>query len=141
MLRRADVADLTAIMRIARKGFTGDDRFGLVYLVKLLAMPGTECWVEDAGVGVVRGFILIQKFAAGTIVRLIATDPGCRKQGVGKTLLSVVKAPAGAWVRVENEASRTLFARDGWTVSVPTWAEPKRPTKHTGDWVFFLKGA
>lgn len=142
MIREAVPADLVSIMRIARQGFTGDDRFGTVWFIKKLAEPGTECWVEDAGVGVIRGFIVLQKYAAGTIVRLIGTDKGCRRSGVASALLHETvthkDAQAGAWVRVENTASRGTFERAGWKISVPTWAEPKKPVTHTGDWVFYV---
>lgn len=140
MIRPAVPADIVSIMRIARQGFVGDDRFGTVWFVKKLAEPGTECWVDDAGVGMIRGFIVLQKYLPeGVIVRLIGTDRGCRRQGVALTLLSTVdtKVPAGAWVRVENEGSRATFAKAGWKVSVPSWAEAKKPEKHTGEWVYF----
>ena len=142
MIRAAVPADLVSVMRIARQGFTGDDRFGTVWLVKKLAEPGTECWVEDAGIGVIRGFIVIQKYEAGTIVRLIGTGLGFRKQGVGLALLTALtdrKVPIGAWVRSENIASQKTFEKAGFKVAVPTWAEPKKPVRHTGDWVFFVK--
>lgn len=140
MIRPAVPADLSTVMRICRQGFRGDDRFGTVWLVKKLAEPGTTCYVDDAGIGVVRGFIILQKYEAGTIVRLIGTDSGCRKQGVGSALLSGAvdpRVPHGAWVRVENEASQQLFRKAGWKIAVATWAEPKKPKDHTGDWVFF----
>lgn len=141
MIRPARPADIVSIMRIARQGFTGDDRFGTVWFVKKLAEPGTTCLVDDAGVGFIRGFIVLQKYDDGNIVRLIGTDGGCRSKGTGSALLSRVAGPAGAWVREENMASRRMFEKNGWAVSVPSWAEPKKPSAvHTGNWLFFAKG-
>lgn len=141
MIRTAVPADLTAVMRIARQGFTGDDRFGTVWLVKLLAYPGTVLYVDDAGVGVIRGFMVVQSYAAGDIVRLIATDKGFRQQGVGRALLDVLpRKPVGAWIRSENTGSQALFAGAGFTVGAPKWTEAAKPERHTGDWIFYTRG-
>lgn len=140
MIRDAVPADLTAVMRIARQGFHGDDRFGVVWLIKVLAQPGTRMVVEDAGVGVIRGFLLTQTYAAGTMVRLIAVDPGARNQGIAKTLLSSLPDhQCGAWIRRENEASQRTFAAAGFKVATATWSEAKKPERHTGDWVFYAR--
>lgn len=140
-IRTAVPGDLTAVMRIARQGFTGDDRFGTVWLIKKLAEPGTRLMVDDPGCGVIRGFLLTQTYDLGCIVRLIATEKGFRGQGVALGLAKTVTGPAGAWVRVENTASRKTFEKAGWTLAVEGWAEAKRPEKHSGDWVFYTKGA
>lgn len=142
MIRKAVPADLVSIMRIARQGFVGDDRFGTVWFIKKLAEPGTECWVEDAGVGVIRGFIVLQEYPLGTIVRLIGTDKGCRRSGVASALIRETVSKdtlTGAWVRAENVASRGTFERAGWKISVTSWAESKKPAAvHSGNWVFFV---
>lgn len=138
-IRRATPGDLAAVLRIADGGFFGDDPFEAKWLIDKLAEPGTVLQVDDAGVGCVRGFLLTQKYAAGTVIRIIAVDPQFRRQGVGTGMLARVKGKAGAWVRVENAASRGMFERAGWVQSVPLWREAFKPADHSGDWVYFAK--
>lgn len=136
-IRKAVPGDLAACLQINTDGFTGDDPFDAAWLVAKVAEPGTTLFVDDAGVGVVRGFLLTQRYDLGTIVRIIAVGAQFRRQGVGSGLLGKVKHPAGAWVRKENKASRGMFGKAGWVEAVPHWEEATKPASHSGGWVFY----
>lgn len=137
-IRRATPGDLAAVLKINSEGFVGDDPFDAAWLVAKLAEPGTRLVVDDAGVNVMRGFMLTQHYASGVEVVLIAVDRQLRRHGVGRRLLARVKGPAGAWVRKENAASRALFAGAGWEQSVSEWTEAEKPEKHSGEWCYYV---
>ena len=139
-IRRANPGDLSDILRISGDGFFGDDPIDAAWLVGECSKPGTLLQVEDAGAGCIRGFLLTHKYTGYSIIRLIAVDPKFRRQGVGRGLLAKVRGKAGAWVREENEASRTMFERAGWRVSVPKWTEAEKPQSHSGNWIYFARG-
>lgn len=141
MIRLATPADLIMVLRICRQGFAGDDRFGALWFLKKVAEPGTVLQVDDAGLGAIRGFLLTQAIEQGTLVRMIGVERGYQRQGVGTGLLATVTGPAGAWVRDENVASRTLFTRAGFRTAVPEWTEDARKKNpiHTGKWLLFVR--
>ena len=137
-VRRAVPSDLSAVLRIGAGGFVGDDPFDAQWLVDKLAEPGTQLVVDDAGANLIRGFLVIQRYTSGTVVRLIAVDPQFRRQGVGKRLLARVKGPAGAAVREENAPSRAMFEKAGWEQTVKEWVEESKPSEaHSGNWVYY----
>lgn len=139
-VRQAKPCDLAACLRINAAGFVGDDPFDAAWLVERTALPGTLLLVDDAGAGVIRGFVLTQRYATGTKLLIIATDPQFRRQGVGRRMLGRVKAPAGAWVRKENEASRAMFTKAGWHEEFSGWQEADKPSQHTGEWCYYTLG-
>lgn len=127
--RPALPCDLAAVVRIARASFPEpDDQFGAAWLVRFLEQPGVELFVDSPGVGVVRGFALLERKATGTTLRVLATDAAHRRRGVAKRLIGMVTGPASAWVRIGNEASRKAFESAGWK---------NEPGHHTGEWVFY----
>lgn len=133
MIRPAVPADLKAVVQIAKQSFFDDDAFGCTWLCGKLANAGTQLYVDDAALSLIRGFLLLETHQLGTIVRLIAVAPNARKQGVGRALLELVKAPAFTWIRDENEASQALFKSMGWVE-----AEPPRKRK---EWRYYKLGA
>jgi GNAT superfamily N-acetyltransferase len=132
-VRPARPADILPVLQIAQDAFQGQDGpIGASWLCRRLADPGTRLVVDDAGVGLVRGFILLVRYAAGTRVRLVAVGQNYRRQGVGGRLLSVVRGPASAWVRSENAASRGLFSGAGWEEAIA-------PRRRKGDWAYYVR--
>lgn len=129
MTRPAMPGDLQSVLDIAAAGFTLD-RFGPAWLVRRVSLSGVSLMVDDAGAGLVRGFILASLYDTGFRVDYIAVGPEYRRQGVGRRLLAAVRGPASAWVRSENAASRGLFAAAGWELAVP-------PRTRKGDWCYF----
>lgn len=134
MIRVAVPGDLAAVLSIASAGFSAVDRIGPAWLVRMLARPGTVLFVDKLGPDCVRGFVLVEAFQGGQLVRLIAVSPSHRRQGVGRGLLAKLSArvEAGAWVRVENAASRGMFDAAGWTGAT-------RPSRRKGEWVYFVR--
>ncbi len=130
MIREATPSDLAAVLEIAADGFKGEDRIGPAWLVRKLAQPGTTLHVESLGADCVRGFVLIERYRPGELVRLIAVAPSHRRQGVGRAMLGKIRAPASAWVRAENAASRAMFEGAGWGLAT-------QPTRREGEWVYF----
>lgn len=131
-VRAARPADLLAVLGICHDAFAGaDGPIRASWLVRRLADPGTRLLVDDAGAGLVRGFLLEVRYAAGARVRLVAVGDAYRRQGVGRRLLACVRGPASAWVRSENRASRAMFAAAGW-------AEAVAPRRRKGDWAYFV---
>ncbi len=116
MIREAKPQDLREVIRICSASFNRKERFDAAWLVEILAEEAT-LYVDDAGIGVLRGFMILKKVTYGTCVRFIAVAPEFRKQGVGKGLLAIVDGPAYAWVREENKASQAMFESSGWFVS------------------------
>jgi len=129
-IRRATAGDLAAVLRIAREAFDRVDRPNAAWLVRESAVPGTELLVDDAGAGLVRGFVMIRTWPAGSLVRLVATDPNYRRQGVGRGLLARAVAPCGAWVREANAASRAMFAASGF-------ADEGTRVAKDGGWIYY----
>ncbi len=132
-VRAAQPCDLRAVLDIAKAGFGPQDRFGPGWLVDTLAEPGTRLLVESPGAGVVRGFLLVQRYPTGAVVRYVAVGPVYRQQGVGRRLLARVRGPATAWVRSANLASQGLFRSAGWRTAIA-------PRRRRGDWAFFVQG-
>ncbi len=137
-IRKAVPSDLAAVLRINADGFVGDDPFDASWLVEKLQHPGTRLVVDDAGVGVIRGFLLTERYQIGTEVKLIAVHQQFRRQGVGSRLLSRVRGPAGAWVRKENAASRAMFTARGWEETAGLVEQEAPAEAHSGEWVYFL---
>ncbi len=132
-VRAAKPCDLAAVLAVARDGFRSPDLFGPRWLVDTLARPGTSLLVESPGAGVVRGFLLTERYPTGTVVRYVAVGQCYRCQGVGRRLLARVNGPGSAWVRSENAASRALFASAGWRPEIA-------PRKRRGEWFYFVRG-
>jgi ribosomal protein S18 acetylase RimI-like enzyme len=130
-IRPALPGDLDAVLRIGATSFAHDaDRFGATWLVRRLARPGTELFVDSPGAGIVRGFLLVERYATGTVVKLVATDPQFRQQGVARRLLATVRGPAATWIRTENAPSRATFEAGGWVQTAP-------PKARSGEWTFY----
>jgi ribosomal protein S18 acetylase RimI-like enzyme len=130
-IRASKPVDLLAVLEIASEGFAPGTKVRSVkWLVNYLSRPGVQLKVDDAGAGLLRGFLLTETRSTGTTVEVIAVGEQFRKQGVGKRLLATVRPEAAAWVRSENTASQGLFLRNGWAVSIP-------PKKKRGCWVYF----
>lgn len=132
-IRPAQPCDLAAVLDIAKESFTlPADRFGAKWLVRRLALPGVELYVDSPGAGVVRGFVMLERYPTGTVVRLIATGSQHRGQGVAKRLLAatVPTGPGSTWIRTENQASRATFESAGWKISTP-------PRARSSEWVYY----
>lgn len=131
MIRRAGIHDLKSALSICRECFDAD-RFGPARLLDWLA-AGAVLTVDDAGAGLLRGFVLAERRPAGRWLRYIAVARAFRRRGVGSALLASVRGPAFAWVRAENAASRGMFGAAGWTLA----HDPR--TRRAGDWCYFTR--
>lgn len=118
MIRPAQVSDLAQVLSITKASAPWID-FTPGWLVKQLATPGMTLQVEDAGGGIVRGYMMTAQKEQGLFVELIATSPFHRGKGVGKALLAGVFAPAFTYIAQENTASRGLFESCGWRLTEP----------------------
>lgn len=134
-VRAAKPCDLAGVLAIAAEGFeAADDRLTPGWLVRTLARPGTALRVDSPGAGIVRGFLLAERYPTGVLARIVAVGAAFRRQGVGRRLLETIRGPASAWVRWENTPSQLLFESVGFVACNP-------PRKRRGEWLFMTRAA
>jgi ribosomal-protein-alanine N-acetyltransferase len=123
------VGDLTVVARIERTVFGGEGwpRAAFAYALGAFALPGPSrgrFWVAHCLDGRVVGYTGVELSVLGgeaDIVNL-AVDPACRRQGVGRRLLTAAtdycrrRGVALVWLRVRasNRGARAFYRRGGF---------------------------
>lgn len=94
-IRRGDAGDLASVARLMQAAF--DPRYGEAWnsaqCTGMLALPGTWLTIAESDAGPA-GFALTRVVLDESELLLLAIDPGQRRRGIGRALLSAVIAEA-----------------------------------------------
>ncbi|MCB1887273.1 MAG: peptidase C39 family protein [Rhodocyclaceae bacterium] len=122
MLRKAELADVDALVRLEDHSFL-TDRLSRRSFRYMLTRANASVLV-DAEAGCLRGYVLLLYSNGCSMARLysIAVDPACKGQGVGGGLIAAAEAEAVGHdcvsmrleIRKDNAASLALFHRHGY---------------------------
>lgn len=126
MIRSATLGDLPELREFLSR--TNDSPYDLATVAEekcfghgIAGPPTTRAFVRN-------GSIAGAAVSCGKWLRILAVDPGARRQGIGTALLgdeSVIFAEPGNYftpgVSMEDEGTRAFFRRRGFTEAQSTW--------------------
>ena len=124
-LRRAGAFDLQVLAALHRAAFEaqpGAEVWDAVALAELLAMPGAQALIAEAG-GAPLGFVLGRVTAEEAELLTLSLRPEARRLGLGRALVDALVAQIAILgarrvlleVAEDNKAARDLYVATGFT--------------------------